>query len=594
MRYSLVTGALVTSACVAACGGGATTSASTGSDATSSATTSTGSGGSGGSSGSGATTGSGGSGGTPLPEDPPPRAIGPLSTSTVTSQTPTFRWELTGQWDGARVEICTTRTCSVAKTLDAVGSSAKLSKALAPGLWYYRVFGRHGSTIATQHGPVWQFTVGARSAPVSTSYGATVDPNGDGFADTVVGAPGGAGSAHVYLGSAIGLATTPSLTLGAPDLQGTSFGAAIASAGDLDGDGYGDLVVGQPGYPAAGGEGRAFVYAGSPTGLGAMPALTITAPPKMGGSFGATLTSAGDVNGDGYADVLIGAPTAAGGAGRAFLFLGGKGGLASTASATLKGADTPGESHGITVASAGDVNGDGFGDVVVGAFDATTPGAPAGKVRLYLGSAMGLVEAPEIVLSAPGSAAGDGFGLGLATPGDINGDGYTDLAIGAPFAAMGAGSVQVFLGGKMGVGALPAFTLGGTPGQLGSFGRSLAASGDPNHDGYSDVVVGEPDAFAKFGRVHVFSGSNTGLNSVADVLIEAPVKSAGAFGAAVSIPGDLDHDGNDDAVIGAPSVASGDGEAYALRGSANGPIPVGKPVLKAPAAGKSFGAAVAR
>jgi hypothetical protein len=482
----------------------------------------------------------------------------------------------------------------VAKTLDATGTSAKPSKPLSPGLWYYRVFGRKGSTIATQHGPVWQITVGARSTPVDTSYGATLDPDGDGFADTVVGAPGGAGAAHVYAGSATGLATTPSLGLAAPDLKGTAFGAAIASAGDVDGDGYGDVVVGQPGYPAAGGEGRAFVYSGSPTGLGAAPALTIAAPPGMGGSFGATLTGAGDVNGDGYADVLIGAPTAAGGAGRAFLFLGGKGGLASTPSATLKGDDTPGESHGITVASAGDVNGDGFGDVVVGAFDPTTPGAAAGKVRLYLGSAMGLVEAPAMVLAAPGSAAGDGFGLGLATPGDINADGYTDLVIGAPFTALGAGSVHVFLGGMTGVGALPAFTLGGTPGELGSFGRSLAASGDPNHDGYSDIVVGEPDAFAKLGRVHVFSGSKTGLNSVADVLIEAPVKSAGAFGAAVSMPGDLDHDGNDDAVVGAPSVASGDGAAYALRGSANGPIPVGKPALAAPAAGGSFGATVAR
>jgi hypothetical protein len=492
------------------------------------------------------------------------------------------------------VEICTTRTCSSAKTLDAVGTSAKPAKPLAPGLWYYRVFGRKGSTIATQHGPVWQFTVGVRTTPVDTSYGTSLDLDGDGFADTAVGAPGGAGAVHVYAGSASGLATTPTLTLGAPDLQGTSFGAAVASAGDLDGDGYGDLVVGQPGYPAAGGEGRAFVYAGSPTGLGAAPTLLITAPPGMGGSFGATLTSAGDVNGDGYADVLIGAPAAAGGAGRAFLFLGGKGGLAGAPSATLKGADTPGESHGITVASAGDVNGDGFGDVVVGAFDPATPGAPAGKVRLYLGSAMGLSEAPAIVLSAPGAAAGDGFGLGLATPGDVNGDGYVDLVIGAPFAALGAGSVQVFLGGTMGVGALPAFTLNGTAGELGSFGRSVAASGDPNHDGYSDIVVGEPDAFAKFGRVHVFSGSNTGLNSVADVLIEAPVKGAGAFGASVSIPGDLDHDGHDDAVVGAPSVASGDGAAYAFRGSANGPIPVGKPALAAPAAGGSFGAAVAR
>jgi hypothetical protein len=594
MRGRVALGALLAGAGVAACGGGSTTAGSTGSDVSSSASASTGAGGSGGSTSASSSTGAGGAGGSPAPEDAPPRALSPLSTSTVTSQTPTFRWALTGQWDGARVEICTDRTCAVAKTLDAVGTSARPSKALSPGLWFYRVFGRKGSTIATKHGPVWQFTVGARTTPIDTSYGATLDPDGDGFADVAVGAPGGAGAVHLYRGSAAGPPATPSLTLAASDLQGTSFGAAIASAGDVDGDGYGDLAIGQPGYPAGGSEGRVFVYAGSKDGLSPTPTLVLAAPAGMGGSFGATLTSAGDVDGDGYADVLVGAPAAAGGAGRAFLFLGGPNGLSATPAAALKGADTPGESHGVAVASAGDVNGDGYGDVVVGAGDPTTPGAPAGKVRLYLGSAMGLSEAPLVVLSAPGSTAGDGFGLGLGTPGDINGDGYTDLVIGAPFAALGAGSAFVFLGGTAGVGASPAFTLKGTVGELGSFGRAVAASGDLNQDGYSDVVVGEPGALAKQGRVHIFSGSNTGPNSVADVLLEAPVKGAGAFGSAVSSPGDVDHDGHDDVIVGAPAVGAGDGEAYVFRSGANGPIPGAKPVLKAPAAGGSFGAAVAR
>ncbi len=585
---------MLASAGVAGCGGGSTPAGSTGDDVSTSASASTGAGGAGGSTSASASSGSGGAGGSPAPEDAPPRALTPLSTSTVTSQTPTFRWALTGQWDGARVEICTDRTCAVAKTLDVVGTSAKPPKALSPGLWFYRIFGRHGSMIATKHGPVWQFTVGARNAPIDTSYGATLDPDGDGFADVAVGAPGGAGSVYVYRGSAAGPPATPSLTLAAADLQGTSFGAAIAAAGDLDGDGYGDIVVGQPSYPAMGGDGRAFVYAGSKDGLALTPTLVLAPPAGMGGSFGATVTSAGDVNGDGYADVLVGAPAAAGGAGRAFLFLGGPTGLEPAPAAVLKGADTSGESHGIAIASAGDVNGDGFGDVIVGAYDPTTPGAPAGKVRLYLGSATGLSEAPLIVLSAPGSTAGDGFGLGLATPGDVNGDGYTDLVIGAPFAAMGAGRAFVFLGGTAGVGASPAFTLKGTFGELGSFGRGLAASGDLNHDGYSDIVVGEPGAVAKQGRVHVFSGSNSGLNSVADVLLEAPVKGAGAFGAAMSIPGDLDRDGHDDVMIGAPTVGGSDGEAYVFRGGANGPVPGSKPVLKALSPGGSFGAAVAR
>ena len=137
MRHHLVSVAVLTSVGVASCGGG-TTTGSAASGPSSSATTSSGTGGSGGSTSS---SGWSGSGGDPAPEDAPPRAIGPLSTSTVTSQTPTFHWELSGQWDGARVEICTDRTCSTAKTLDAVGTSAKPAKALSPGLWYYRIYG---------------------------------------------------------------------------------------------------------------------------------------------------------------------------------------------------------------------------------------------------------------------------------------------------------------------------------------------------------------------------------------------------------------------------------------------------------------------
>ncbi|MBP9826278.1 MAG: FG-GAP repeat protein [Thermoanaerobaculia bacterium] len=133
-------------------------------------------------------------------------------------------------------------------TLDAIGANTRPASDLPTGTVFWRAFGRAGGSAGTVASATWQFTVGARSAPVDTSWGTTPDVNGDGYADVIVGAPnanGGAGRMHVYLGGARPLTTVPAMSLDGR-ATGDAFGTSVASAGDINGDGYADVVVGAP------------------------------------------------------------------------------------------------------------------------------------------------------------------------------------------------------------------------------------------------------------------------------------------------------------------------------------------------------------
>jgi hypothetical protein len=155
-----------------------------------------------------------------------PRLQAPLSTSKVTSHAPTLHWLLAPNTDGAHVELCDTRQCSnPTMSFDADGASGAVPSALTPGVHYWRAFGRHDGVVGRTPSATWQFSVGHRSAPVDTSWGATFDTNGDGYADVILGAPdvgdgyavpAGPGHAYVFMGSAAGLSSTPATTLTGP------------------------------------------------------------------------------------------------------------------------------------------------------------------------------------------------------------------------------------------------------------------------------------------------------------------------------------------------------------------------------------------
>jgi hypothetical protein len=256
-----------------------------------------------------------------------PRPIAPLSTATVTSQTPTLHWVLASDTDGARVDICRDRACTViVTTFTASGTSGRPSAPLSAGVYFWRLHGKANGAVGTDTGPVWQFWVGARSAPTDVSWGAVPDVNGDGFADVLMGAQradGVSGAVAVYLGGADGLAATPASTLTAAGDNLAIFTTPFANAGDVNGDGFDDVVLAaapHPGTSAQDATTRLYLYLGGPQGPGPAPATTVVLPAAIA-EVGPSVAAAGDVNGDGYADVL--AATSCGSCGTVQLFLGG-------------------------------------------------------------------------------------------------------------------------------------------------------------------------------------------------------------------------------------------------------------------------------
>jgi hypothetical protein len=467
----------------------------------------------------------------------PPRAIAPLSTATVTSQRPRLRWALSGVSNGALVEIYRDRAGSdLVTSFFASGKSGTPASPLARGVYYWRLRGALDGVAGGDRSVMWEFLVGAGSAATNTSWGTMLDINGDGFADTIIGTsvPNDyhlPAEVQVYLGSASGLGAMPT-TLDGPSALDTTFGAAAASAGDVNGDGFGDVVVGAPSccgvYPGA-----AYLFFGGPSGLSPQPVTLVS--PKHESYYGWSVAGAGDVNGDGYADVVVLAPGAA-----AYLFLGGADGPRAdpVAFGSLEN----------TLASAGDVNGDGFGDVLVGNYWANNG---AGQFSLFLGGANGLSASPITVASPTG---GDGmFAQSLAGAGDINGDGLADIIVGAPGVIP---VVYLYYGSPSGVAMTPTAlpSQGGPTDTLTSphateFGAAVASAGDVNGDGFADVLVGSPEVIAAY----LYFGSANGITSAA----RPTTLSANGIGGDVSGSGDVNGDGFSDVVLGSINYAYG-------------------------------------
>jgi hypothetical protein len=201
------------------------------------------------------------------------------------------------------------------------------------------------------------------------------DVNGDGYSDVIVGAnrydngQTDEGRAFTYYGSPAGLATTAAWTAES-DQFGGYFGWSVATAGDVNGDGYSDVIVGANRYDnGQTDEGQAFAYHGSPVGLATSPAWAAESD-QVSAFFGGSVATVGDVNGDGYSDVFVGAETYDNGEedeGRAFLYHGSAGGLSPTPNWIVE-SDQANGAFGFSVGGAGDVNGDGFSDVIVGAW----------------------------------------------------------------------------------------------------------------------------------------------------------------------------------------------------------------------------------
>jgi len=386
------------------------------------------------------------------------------------------------------------------------------------------------------------------------------DVNGDGYADVIVGS---AVDVRVYLGSSSGLSTSHAWSI--PNL-----GSAV-SAGDVNGDGYADVMVATPGSDSVS------VYLGSSTGLATTAAWTaVSGSPGTG--FGTSLSGAGDVNGDGFGDVVVGALDYSNGEtreGRTYVFQGGTAGMSSFATWSNPGSQAGGE-YGASVSLVGDLNADGFSDYVVGANrEDSVNGQKSGRAHVYLGENLFTLPTPAGSLNGPSADAG--FGNWVAGAGDMNGDGYDDFLVGARDASngeSGEGMVFAYYGSASGFDPTPASTFESNQAEAG-MGQCVANAGDINGDGYSDVLIGtfkwDDAAGLDQGRADLYLGSATGLGSTSVWSILGQ-DADDQLGSNVSGAGDVNGDGYSDFVVSASSGgASGAGYVYCYLGTDAGP-----------------------
>ncbi|MFZ5471761.1 MAG: VCBS repeat-containing protein [Myxococcota bacterium] len=417
--------------------------------------------------------------------------------------------------------------------------------------------------------------------------GSAGDVNADGWADLIVGAQGwdgtatGEGRAYLYQGSATGLSPTEAWVADPTNQNNSSFGVSLSGAGDVNHDGYGDVVVGAAAWDGVGpDEGRAYLYLGNASGLASSPAWTADPTDQNGSQFGTSVGGAGDVNGDGHADMVISAKQWDGEAideGRVYLFLGSATGPSTVPSWWADPADQLGARFGRVVAlTTGDVNGDGFGDVAISADRWDGQAVDEGRAYLFLGSPSGLSAAP-VWTADPSDEAGAQFGDWVAGVGDVNGDGYADVAVGAPQAdgqAVDEGRVYLYLGSPTGLSATPAWTADPTDQLDARFGVCVQGAGDVNGDGFGDVIIGAPSwdgAAPGEGRAFLYLGNAGGLSPDPAWMADPTDQSGASFGVALAGAGDVNGDGFDDVVVGASNASALDeGRVYLYLGSAAG------------------------
>lgn len=415
-----------------------------------------------------------------------------------------------------------------------------------------------------------------------SSYGVSVanagDVNNDGYDDVVVGAyyytngQTEEGVAFVYYGSSLGLSTAAGDTLEL-DQDYAGFGYSVASAGDINGDGFDDIVVGAVEYSNVQTlEGGAFIFYGNSTDLTRLPNDTLEID-QIFAEFGVCVSGAGDVDNDGYDDLIIGAHYYENGQieeGAAFVYYGSSGGINTTAGDTIE-SNQDYAYMGFSVASAGDVNGDGYDDVIIGAEEYDNGQSNEGRAFLYHGSVTGLSSTANWT-SEPNQDSAS-YGICVSSAGDVNGDGYDDVIVGADLYDNGEldeGAVFVHYGSSLGLSTTANWTMESNQDDC-ELGWPATSAGDVNGDGYDDVLVAATyysNGQLYEGKAFAFYGSASGLGNSHAWTVESNQSNIGFAGSASSA-GDVNGDGYDDVIIGAEYFENGqteEGGAFVYHG----------------------------
>jgi hypothetical protein len=402
------------------------------------------------------------------------------------------------------------------------------------------------------------------------------DLNGDGYADLVVGAPryysaapAETGAVFVYYGSSIGLGVVEGTVLWPPE-SGSQFGASVSIVGDVNADGYPDLAVGAPGHDEAFTDiGRLYLYYGGPSGPVATPIIIPSPSAQTNAAFGAKallLTNAGpvvplgDVNADGFADVAAGMPMYSGSVGSSegavWIFLGGLGGLATAPSLVLPSPNPLAGGNFGAVLVAGDMNADGFSDLVASVKTVMTGDVMpyVRRVHVYWGGPSAAMLSQSQIITNPRASNQQWFGAGVGIVPNAEADGFMSLVIGSTMeqgGPAGYGALFSFGGGRNGISE--SYDLLWTPETqpMSGWGLRLAAMPDVNGDGVADVLLATifttDGSLTNVGKVHVCVGVPFGQRSVF-ASIPHPEPATGmlfGMGGTASI-GDVNGDGLSD------------------------------------------------